>query len=93
MLQGAIARGTGSPFETLDKAAAQRGEKSMPRPSRIDQLKNAGIVDPKKLGRKAKNLIDNMTDDEFHAIVTVHAKISNDGDRKKFRDQIHTMGF
>jgi hypothetical protein len=65
----------------------------MARTSRIDQLKNAGIVDPRKMDRKAKNLIDSMTDDEFHAIVTVHAKIPNEGDRKKFRDQIHTMGF
>ena len=65
----------------------------MARTSRIDQLKNAGIVDPRKLSRKAKSLIDGMTDDEFHAIMTVHAKISNNGDRKKFRDQIHTMGF
>jgi hypothetical protein len=65
----------------------------MPRTSRIDQLKNAGIVDPRKMDRKARSLIDRMTDDEFHAIVTVHAKIPNASDRKNFREQIHTMGF
>jgi hypothetical protein len=61
--------------------------------ARIDQLKNAGIIDPKQLSPKARALIESLTDDEFHAILTARAKISDDADRKSYDQQIQVMGF
>ena len=66
----------------------------MPPIARIQQLKNAGILDKTKdLEPKAKALVDNLTDEEFHAILTVHSKISDANDQKDFGGHIRMMGF
>jgi len=62
--------------------------------TRIEQLKNAGIIDDTELGTpEGKILIESITDEEFRAILTVHAKISDDLHRHKFEQAIHVMGF
>ena len=61
--------------------------------ARIDQLKNAKVVDPSKLSQKAKDLIGHLTEDEFHAILTVHAKISDATHRTAVEDAIQNHGF
>ena len=47
----------------------------MPHSPKIDQLAKEGIVDPNKVTQDAQKVIDNLTDDEFHAILTARAKI------------------
>lgn len=61
---------------------------------RMQQLKNIGVIkDAKSLSAKAKTLIGKMTDDEFHAVITAHSKISDPKQKKGFADAVQMHGF
>ena len=61
--------------------------------SRIDQLKNAGIIkDAKDVLSDAAELIGSLTDDEFHAILTARAKI-DPANQQIFDQTILKAGF
>jgi hypothetical protein len=62
--------------------------------SRIDQLKNAGIIDdPDDLKDDAMKLINDLAEDEFNAILTARAKISDAAGRKLYDRAIQVQGF
>lgn len=66
----------------------------MPTPSRVEQLKNLGVIkDDTSLSANAKTLLDNMTDDEFHAVVTARAKISDPQHKDDYDQAIQMHGF
>ncbi|MCB1809079.1 MAG: hypothetical protein KDK04_28305 [Candidatus Competibacteraceae bacterium] len=66
----------------------------MATPSRVEQLQNLGVIkDDASLSANAKALIENMTDDEFHAVVTARAKISDGGHRDDYDQAIQMHGF
>ena len=63
-------------------------------PSKVEQLKNMGVIkDENDLSDNAKTLLDNMTDDEFHAVVTARAKIGDQQHRDNYDQSIQMHGF
>ena len=66
----------------------------MATPSKVDQLKNLGVIkDESDLSANAKTLLDNMTDDEFHAVVTARAKIADSQHKDDYDQSIQMHGF
>ena len=61
---------------------------------KAQQLVNAGIIKKKSdLKPNAKKLINSMTDDEFHAVITSHAKCDSKPHREKIADTVQLHGF
>jgi hypothetical protein len=62
--------------------------------TKLDQLINAGIIDPKKpVEPDAMLVIGSLTDDEICAVLAVHSKIADPQHRDRFKGHMHMMGF
>lgn len=61
---------------------------------KIEYLKNLGVISQESdLSPTAEQLLDKLTDEEFHAAVTIRAKIGDSKDRDDWDNGITMMGF